>query len=129
MRRVERGEIELLTSVLSITEVALGAQERDAQLTDDALQAIEELWTPASPITLVDMSEALARQARSIIRDATRTGAGRIGSADAIHLAAARMHGCRDLFTYEQEATRQRWATVTGITVSEPMTDRPPLDL
>ncbi len=62
-----RGEIEILTSVLSIAEVAFGALERDNGLTVEGEAAIEELWTPASPIQLIDVTQALTRQARTLI--------------------------------------------------------------
>lgn len=129
LTEAERGEIGLLTSVLSITEVAFGAQERDTDLTDEALREIDELWTPASPVTIVDMSQAIAREARAIIRHVTTSDAGRIAPADAIHLASAQIHGCDEVFTYEDEPTRRRWATVTGIAVSEPITDTPQFDI
>ena len=53
-------EIVIVTSVLSITEVAYGAHERDQGLTDAGEEAIEQLWTPASPVTLADVSQAVA---------------------------------------------------------------------
>ena len=65
-----RGEIEVLTSVLSVAEVAYGGLERDAGLTAAGEAEIDKLWAPASPITLVDVSEPLARTARSSIRSA-----------------------------------------------------------
>jgi predicted nucleic acid-binding protein len=61
-----RGEIEIITSVLSIAEVAFGAQERDAGLTPEGEAHIDTLWQPASPITLVDVSETTAREARRL---------------------------------------------------------------
>jgi predicted nucleic acid-binding protein len=122
-------EIEILTSVLSITEVAYGAQERDDGLTAEGEAAIDTLWTPASPITLVDISQTLAREARSIIRAAKEEGLGGIRSADAIHLASARLYGCDAIFTYEDETRRTRWHHATEIDVSEPTTNRPQLGL
>jgi predicted nucleic acid-binding protein len=65
-----RGTLEILTSVLSIAEVAYGAHERDQGLSEAGEEAIEQLWTPASPITLVDVSQAVTRNARTMIRKA-----------------------------------------------------------
>lgn len=62
-----RAEVVIVTSVLSIAEVAYGAHERDQGLTEAGEEAIEELWTPASPVTLVDVSQAVTRNARTII--------------------------------------------------------------
>lgn len=123
-----RGEIEIVTSVLSIAEVAYGAHERDHGLTEAGEEAIEQLWTPASPITLVDVSQAVTRNARTIIREARKQGLSGIRGADAIHLATARMFGCDEIFTYEGDARRTTWQQITGITVSEPVTNTPQLD-
>lgn len=122
-----RGEIEIVTSVLSIAEVAYGAHERDHGLTEAGEEAIEQLWTPASPITLVDVSQAVTRNARTIIREARKQGLGGVRGADAIHLATARMFGCDEIFTYEGDGRRTTWQQVTGITVSEPVTNTPQL--
>ncbi len=124
-----RAEILILTSVLSIAEVAYGAHERDQGLTEAGEEAIEELWTPSSPITLVDVSQAVTRNARTIIRVAKIQGLSGFRGADAVHLATARMFDCDVIFTYEGEARRMRWQQVAGIPVSEPVTDTPQLDL
>ncbi len=39
------------------------------------------------------------------------------------------MFDCASIFTYEGEARCKRWEQVTGITVSEPYTTKPQLDL
>ena len=118
----------IATSVLSIAEVAYGAHERNHGLSGAGEAAIEELWTPASPIQLLDVTLALARRTRTLIRSAKAGGHG-IRSADGIHLASAVMFDCEQIFTYEDEAHRTRWKQVTGITVAEPYTARPQLDL
>ncbi len=128
LHEARRGEIEVLTSVLSIAEVAFGALERDNGLTEEGEAAIEELWTPASPIQLVDVTQALTRQARTLIRTAKAEGHG-IQGADGIHLASAVMFGCALIFTYEAKARRTRWAQLTGIEVAEPYTNKPQLDV
>lgn len=124
-----RGEIEVVTSVLSIAEVAYGAHERDHGLTEVGEDAIDQLWTPASPVTLVDVSQAVTRDARMIIREAKKQGLSGIRGADAVHLATASMFGCAKLFTYEAEARRTRWQQITGIEVFEPITNTPQLDV
>lgn len=124
-----RGEIEIVTSVLSIAEVAYGAHERDQGLTEAGEEAIEQLWTPASPITLVDVSQAVTRNARTMIRKAKAQNLSGIRGADAIHLATARMFGCNVIFTYEGEARRERWQLIGEVTTSEPVTNTPQLGL
>ena len=88
-----RDEIEIVTSVLSIAEVAYGAHERDLGLTEAGEEAIEQLWTPASPVILVDVSQAVTRNARTMIREAKTLGLSGFRGADAIHLATAQHLG------------------------------------
>lgn len=124
-----RAEIEILTSVLSIAEVAYGAHERDHGLTEAGEEAIEHLWTPASPIMLVDVSQAVTRNARSMIRRAKVQNLGGLRAADAIHLATAHMFGCDVVFTYEGQTRRAQWQLIADVTISEPVTNTPQLDL
>ena len=120
-------KIKLLTSVLSITEVAYVATESRETLSSDDDIAIDQLWTPASPITLVDFSETVARVARSVIRKAKSKRIRSVGSADAIHLATAALQDCDRFYTYENEARRKGWNRLVRSDVSEPFTDRPRL--
>lgn len=124
-----RGEIEILTSVLSIAEVAYGAHERDNGLTEAGEESIDQLWTPASPVTLADVSQATTRHARRFIRRAVGQGATGLRAADAIHLATAEMFGCGVVFTYEREPRRHQWREIVGVEVTEPTTNRPQLGL
>lgn len=127
MDEARRGQTEILTSTLSIAEVAFGAHERDHGLTEAGEEAIDQLWTPASPITLVDVSQAVTRNARTLIRSARADGVGGFRGADAIHLATARMFGCDTVFTYENETRRARWQQIVELPVTEPETDAPQL--
>lgn len=121
-------KIELHTSVLSITEVAFVTT---GQLDDPvgSEDTIDQLWVPASPIHVLDISIRIAREARAIIRQSKSLGTKAIKPADAIHLASASIHDCDRVFTYESEATRHRWAELIGLTVAEPFLDEPRLDI
>lgn len=123
-----QSRIDLLTSVLSITEVAYVQTNSDEDISSESDAAIDELWVPSSPITLVDISETVVRKARGVIRRAKHQSVGGVRSADAIHLASADLHGCDRFFTYEKETTRQRWNTLIGPSVSAPYSDAPQLD-
>ncbi|MYG91649.1 MAG: type II toxin-antitoxin system VapC family toxin [Acidimicrobiia bacterium] len=118
-------KINLFTSVLSITEVAYVAADNAEQSTSE--DSIDQLWTPASPIALIDIYQRVAREARSVIRQARVREFGGVRSADAIHLASARLQRCSRFFTYEKEATRERWDSLISARVSEPYTDSPRL--
>ena len=122
-----QSRIEILTSVLSITEVAYVQTDAGDELSSESEAAIDELWKPASPITLVDVSETVVREARSVIRRAKRAGVRAVRSADAIHLASAALHACDRFFTYENESTRRRWDTLIKASVTEPFADAPQL--
>ena len=118
-----------MTSVLSIAEVAFGAHERDHGLTEAGEEDIDQLWTPALPVTLADVSQAVTRNARTMIRETRNQGLSGLRGADAVHLATAQMFGCDEIFTYEAEKRRTQWQRITGIAVSEPVTNKPQLDL
>ncbi len=122
-------KIELLTSVLSITEVAYVATDHDETDRIDSVEAIDELWTPSSPIDVIDISIKVAREARAIIRQSKSRGMKVIKPADAIHLASASIHDCDRLFTYESEPSRRQWAKLIQLTVAEPFLDEPRLDI
>lgn len=123
-----QSRVELLTSVLSIAEVAYVQFDSRSDFSSAGDAAIDELWKPASPITIVDISETVARKARGVIRNAKQTSVGRVRAADAIHLASAQLHECDRFFTYEHENMRQRWDTLIDASVTEPFTDAPQLD-
>jgi len=125
LRRAHAGKVEVITSVLSIAEVAYGANELAGDLTDEVDARISELWVPASPVTLVDVSTALAVEARRLIREARALGFG-IRSADALHLAGARIYQCDEFFTYED---RPRWSEVLGLPVRAPYVQQLTIDM
>lgn len=119
------GRIEVITSVLTVTEVVYAADEIAGENLDaEASDAIDTLWEPASPITVVDASMVTSRKARALIREAKNRGF-KIKPYDAQHLAAAVLHGATRVFTYENAATRANWSDLLGIPVDEPFTTQP----
>lgn len=121
-----RGEIELITSVVSITEVAFGKAEQDGHLPDqDTLDKIESLWRPPSPVRLIDVYDLLAEEARSVIRLAIPTGAKPIKPMDAIHVATAKRWSVSVLCTYD--TTLPPWGPTLGLIIEEPGPMRPHL--
>ena len=105
----QRGNIELLTSVLSVTEVAFIASDHASDASNADESAIKALWSPGSPIRLTDISIRIAERARSIIRIARSKGMRSVKPADAIHLASAEVHGCDRFFISERETARAQW--------------------
>ena len=126
----ERGRIELLTSVLSVTEVAFLASDHASGGAPSAEEdTIAELWVPESPVKLTEISMRVAERARDIVRMARRSDMKGVKPPDAIHLASAEVHGCQHFFTYEGETTREQWEHWVAPAVNEPYTDNPQLDL
>lgn len=123
----ENGIVRLLTSHLSITEVAYIASDQEPNGDTDDEASIDELWTPSSPIELAEVSIPVVRTARSLIRKARLNRIKRVRSADAIHLASAETNDCDRFFTYEKEGTRTGWNTLIRPDVSEPYVDSPRL--
>ncbi len=123
------GKVGLVTSTLSIVEVAYAAGEIAVDLRHAGDEAIDALWEPTSPILLVEPSVAVMRRARGLLRQA-KSDARSLKPADAVHLATAvTTVGVGALFTYERESSRRLWAELTGIVVEEPSVQEPRLPL
>ncbi len=90
----ENHKFELITSTLSIAEIAYIESGGEPSGVADGLAAIDELWTPDSPVKLAEFSRRVAHEARSIIRSARHNETARVRSADAIHLATAAVSDC-----------------------------------
>jgi predicted nucleic acid-binding protein len=119
LRHARRGEVELITSVLSITEVAFAASEQaDGDLSEEVEDRIDSLWTPDSPIELVEFHDLIARDARGLIRRGVQQKWGKLKPPDAIHLATANRVGVDRFHTYDDRLLR--WDGVLGFPVTRP---------
>ena len=123
----EDGKVHLLTSNLSIAEVAYIASDQEPRDGTDEEATIDELWTPNSPVKLAEFSRPIAHRARSIIRKARENETARVRSADAVHLATAEINECDRFYTYERESIRKGWDALIQADVSEPYVDAPRL--
>lgn len=82
--------VRVVTSVLSIAEVAFGKEEKDGLELDEAVESkINELWEPTSPIELIDAYAELCHQARQFNRQLLAMNRRRLKGADSLHLASA----------------------------------------
>ena len=87
------GNIEIRTSVVTLTEVAFAQLERDSGKTDDAvLGKIEALLQDSFVVTLVEFHELIGRKARALMREALKESWA-LKPMDAIHLATAMHEG------------------------------------
>lgn len=95
--------IQIVTSLISIVEVAKGKVEQDSKVLSPAVEAqINKLWEVESPIEVVEFYELIADGARALIRQATSDGFG-LQAADAIHLATAMRLNVQRFYTYDQK--------------------------
>jgi predicted nucleic acid-binding protein len=121
------GKIEIVTSTISITEVAY---VKDAALpaSDAELdKKIEEFWHSV-PVRLVEFFDLIAQDAAQLVRNANRRSF-RLRPMDAIHLATAQRMGVDEFNTYEAPAKRKKWAGLTGLLVQEPDPRQPQLPM
>lgn len=128
LRRAQGKTLAVLTSTVSIAEVAYGAEEKTLQMLDTAVEArIDTLWAPGAPVTLIEASRTVLVAARKLIRTNLAGGHGRLTPLDAIHLATAQIEDVDEVATYET-SKHGRWSDLTGLPVSEPTLPQAPLD-
>ena len=101
MDEATAGRLKIITSVISITEVALAAAGKDPNaLNPEVIKKIDAIWQPPSPVTLAEFHRLIAADARDLIRKS----AGRLPTLkppDAIHLSTAAPIGCDEFLTYD----------------------------
>lgn len=82
-------DCHIITSVLSVTEVAFAKVEQDEKSLDPEVEEkISKLWQVGSPIQLVEFYEVIAVKAQKLMRAAIAKG-WNLKPGDAIHLATA----------------------------------------
>jgi len=110
----------IITSIISITEVANGANEKSGwELDQSILDDIDAYWHPESPVRLAEVSQLLTYSARSLQREALKQGIGRVGSIDAIHLATAVDEKVDVLLTYD--AKMHGYGPLVRLSIQEPV--------
>lgn len=118
------GDIEIVTSTLSIAEVALGRLDQTGQVVDPDVEArIDAIWSDPI-IKQIELHKAIALSARDLVRSARLVGAG-LKPADAIHLATADRVEVSDFHTYDIRLFQ--YGEQLGFPVRQPVTDQPRL--
>jgi predicted nucleic acid-binding protein len=121
----EHATLEIITSVLTIAEVAFGAEEQTKHQLDPAVEArINRLWEPASPVHLVEVYSTIAEDARSLMRAAVEKGWS-LKAYDALHLCAARRFEAATFVTYDDALVK--YGEAIGIPVGQPVVGAPRL--
>lgn len=119
------GTIEIHTSTVSLVEVAFAKAEQDKKALDLTVeQQIDELWADRAALKLVELHEAITREARQIIRLAMTRGWS-LKPIDAIHLATAKCSQCEEFHTYD--APLLKYSNDVGFPIVEPHTQQPKL--
>jgi predicted nucleic acid-binding protein len=122
---IETNELVIVTSSISISEVAFAKAEKDGKALDPTVESeIDALWDDRSAVKLVEYNEIIARGARALLRQALATGR-RLKPMDAIHLATAQNRSVAEFHTTDSVLKRD-WQDL-GFPVQDPSTKQPKL--
>jgi predicted nucleic acid-binding protein len=100
---------KFITSVLTIAEVAHTYQEKNKRMLKAGLEnMLDSFWSDEDLLEIADMSEIVARQARTLLRLAIGEGYG-LKPPDAIHLATASLVNAEKFITYDDLGRYARW--------------------
>jgi predicted nucleic acid-binding protein len=115
---------KIVTSVLTLTEVAHFAfEKKDRQIDDLQEEKLDKFWNARSLIEFVEVNEVIARSARKLMRLAIPRGFS-LKPADAIHLASARFAGAEEFLTYDD---LRKYEAIAGLQIIAPYIDQPRL--
>lgn len=113
------GEVEIVTSVATIVEVAFATSEKSAAALDPTAEAdIGSLWQADSPVRLAEFHQGIAEDARALMREGITQGWGRLQPYDAIHLATAQRLAVTEIHTYD--TALGKFGPAVGCPVVEP---------
>ena len=118
-------EFQIVTSTVSIVEVAFAATEQAAGASERAVeQRIAALWAADSPIKLVEFSTLVAERARDLVRQAIIRG-GPMKPIDAIQLATAQTVAASRFHSYDEHL--YQYAELVGFPIGPPQASAPKL--
>jgi predicted nucleic acid-binding protein len=122
-------DFQIITSVLSITEVAFAKMEQDKKVLEPEIERrIKLLWEAGSPIKIVEFYELIAFRAQRLIRAALEKS-WQLKPADAIHLATADQLAVKEFNTYDDGLEKFAELTDTKFKVCPPTSVAPHLPL
>jgi predicted nucleic acid-binding protein len=124
LTNAERGQLSIITSALTITEVAYGALETSGDLDDSVLERIDALWAPESPVQLVETFPTIAVAARDLVR-ATLRKRPKLRPYDALHVATAQHNGATQFHTYDDKLLKLKLDV--GMPITNPVVGQPTL--
>jgi predicted nucleic acid-binding protein len=125
LEQANQGQIEIITSTVSMVEVAFGNVEQTGKALDPDIEArIQALWTPPSPIRMVEFYAQIAVGAVQLMRDGLVQGWA-LKPLDAIHLSTAQRWEVKELHTYDTGL--HRYAPAVGYSIGFPSASQPKL--
>jgi predicted nucleic acid-binding protein len=128
LQEAEKGNIEIVTSTVAITEVAFAPEERDKKALSKAVDdAINALWRSPSPVKLVEFHAGIADRARDLLRTALTSGIKMLKPMDAIHLATALTLGVDEFQTYDEPL--MRYSELFSLKMGKPFVDQTSMGL
>jgi len=121
------GDLDIITSSLSIVEVAFTEMEKQGhELDPDAERAIDALFHDREAVTIVEFHQLIAREARRLMRRALTDGRS-LKPPDAIHLATAIQQKVTAVHTYDERV--HGYGDITGLDIEFPAIPTPRLPL
>ena len=120
-----KGRAQVVTSTVSIVEVAFATYEKQRGILDPRVEdQINDLWADEQAVKLAEFHEMIAREARTLIRRALAHGMS-LKPLDAIHLATAEHLRVAEFHTYDQRLFG--YAGIVGFSIGEPAISQPKL--
>lgn len=114
------GKIQIVTSTISIVEVAWGIQEQTNKAPDPATEArIDSFWHGTGFIKPLEFHAAIGRLARGLMKQSIANG-WKLRPLDAIHLATAQQHRVAEFYTYSKDL--RKYASFLPFPIGEPHT-------
>lgn len=124
LEEARQKKVEIVTSSITITEVAYGALEQGA-LDSTIDEKINKLWIPPSPVQMVDFYRSIAYKAKGLMRRG-KLESRKLKPMDAIHLGTAVQVGATELNTYDGDLLK--WNPyVTELAIRHPVPNSPQL--
>jgi predicted nucleic acid-binding protein len=112
----KNGDFEIITSTVSLAEVAFSASEKEGMALDSTVERqIAGMWGP--PLKLVEFSPPIGVRAAALVRAAMVRGMG-LRPMDAIHLSTAEQMAAASFHTYDEAL--QKFAPLVGFPIRQP---------
>ena len=120
-----RGDVNIITSSLSLVEVAFSEMEKQGRELDPAVERdIDALFHDREVVVIVEFHQIIAKEARRLMRRAITDGKS-LKPPDAIHLATAIQQEVTAVHTYDERLHGYR--DITGLDIDFPTTPTPRL--